>query len=109
MSKKLLKATSSDILGTTRPVLKESGLCSACQKPIAQPRIEALKLMGVIKANWTHTQCSQVSKVKGIYMGEVGTSQIRICDRVYDDSVRSVFKKAEAEIEETVKPIVEED
>ena len=31
---------------------------------------------------------------QGVYLGEVGTSQLLIVDKVYDDSVRSVFKGA---------------
>jgi hypothetical protein len=38
--------------------------------------------------------------VKGIYLGEVGTSEMLVCDKVYDDNVRSVFRKAETDQEE---------
>ena len=104
------KTSSADILGlgSAKPILKKFD-CSICQKAIQQPRIEALKLMNVLPHNYTHTQCSQVKKIKGVYMGEAGTSEIKLCDVLYNDSVRSVFKRAEAEIEDDPKPVVEED
>jgi ferredoxin len=56
--------------------------------------------MNTTRDRWTCIGCSQVSKVKGLYLGESGTSQLQICTRVYNDSVRSVFKSAETDLED---------
>lgn len=68
--------------------------CVICQKPIPKDRVDALKMLGKDVREWTHVGCSQETKKQGIYMGEAGTSQLRIVRKVYDDSVRDVFKKS---------------
>ena len=76
---------------------KKTSDCIICSKPIPTERIKALKLLNVPHTNWTHTGCSTTSKIKGVYLGEVGTSQLQLCDKLYNDSVRSVFRKAEVD------------
>ena len=94
------KTNSAAILG--RPLKKEVSItrptdCVICFKPIPAARVEALVSMKTDPSRWTHVGCSTTTKIKGIYMGEVGTSEIKLCDKIYSDSVRSVFKKAEVE------------
>ena len=71
--------------------------CVICGKRIPGERLDALKMLGTPRTQWTHVGCSQTGKIKGIYMGEVGTSKLQLCDKIYNDSVRSVFKKSEFE------------
>lgn len=96
MAKK--KASSAaDILGKPRTAPGVTNKCSVCEKPVPVDRIKALIDLGVNPTQWTHTKCSQVKKIKGIYLGEVGTSEIKLCNKIYNDSVRSVFRHAEAD------------
>jgi hypothetical protein len=98
MSKKLRSSSAADILGKKAEVKpKLSNLCMICDKPIPIDRIKALQTLNTPVTNYTHTKCSITTKVKGIYLGEVGTSQIMLCDKIYDDSVRSVFRRAEVD------------
>lgn len=76
-------------------------LCCVCEKPIAASRSKALIMLGKPTYIWSCVTCSTEKKVNGIYMGEVGTSELRIVDKVYDDSVRGVFHKTEVELDET--------
>jgi len=71
---------------------KSATLCCICNKAIPAARISALKMLGTPEYNWTHVACSQVTPHKGIYMGEHGTSEMKIVDKVYEDSVRDMFK-----------------
>ena len=79
--------------------------CIFCSRKIPPERINALKMLGTARTRWSHTACSQTTKIKGIYMGEVGTSKLQLCDKVYNDSVRSMFKKSEVEIEPDEEPV----
>jgi hypothetical protein len=99
-AKVVKSAATSQLLGNLKPVTKisnESNDCVNCGKVIPAARIEALQLLGTPRTQWTHTSCSTTSKIKGIYMGEVGTSKLQLCDKIYNDSVRSVFKKSTVE------------
>ena len=60
-------------------------------------------MLGTPLSEWSHVNCSTTSKIRGIYLGENGTSQLQLCDKIYDDTVRSVFKRTEYEtdIEDT--------
>jgi hypothetical protein len=91
------KVSVDTILGTTKKVAELSSKCVICNKNIPVERIKALKSLGTPSNRWTHTACSTVGKVKGLYLGEVGTSQLQLCDKVYNDSVRSVFRRAEVD------------
>ena len=73
---------------------RTTSLCVVCNKPIPAVRLEALQSLNLPLSKWAHTQCSTVTKVKGVYLGEVGTSQLHLCDKLYNDSVRSVFRSA---------------
>jgi hypothetical protein len=70
-------------------------LCAVSGKVIPPERIKALIFLGVPEQNWTCVEHSLAKPRKGIYMGEVGTSELKIVDKVYNDSVRSIFRKTE--------------
>lgn len=70
--------------------------CVVCLKKLPAIRIKALQDMSIPFHKWAHTSCSQITKIKGVYLGENGTSELQLCDKVYNDSVRSVFHGAEA-------------
>ena len=106
--KKIVKrqpVTASELLvKQSKPVAKPTATfgnkCVVCLKRIPIERVTALKLLGTPRTQWTHVKCSTTGKIKGIYMGEVGTSQLQLCDKVYNDSVRSVFRRTEHENDE---------
>jgi hypothetical protein len=66
--------------------------CVVSGKPIPSERIEALKMLGIPESRWTCVEHALDTPRKGIYLGEVGTSELLIVDKVYNDSVRSVFR-----------------
>lgn len=82
-----------------KPKNKETHLCPVCNKPIPAGRIEALIMLDKPKHLWTCVLHSTEKKKNGIYMGEAGTSELRIVDKVYQDSVRDIFRKSSAEVE----------
>lgn len=71
---------------------KKAYKCVVSDKPIPKERVEALKMLGTPESRWTCVEHALDSPRKGIYLGEVGTSQLLIVDKVYNDSVRSVFR-----------------
>ena len=91
-------ASAADILGVRKPVVAVvvSSACVVCGTEIPKDRLEALRSMKITDNNLTCMKHSTTTKKKGIYLGEVGTSQLLVCNKVYNDSVRSVFKHAEA-------------
>jgi hypothetical protein len=46
---------------------------------------------------------------QGVYLGEVGTSELLIVDKVYNDSVRSVFRGAKKEAEAVEEDLGDEE
>ena len=54
-------------------------------------------MLGIPESRWTCVEHALPVPRKGIYLGEAGTSQLLIVDKVYDDSVRSVFRGAKKE------------
>ena len=66
--------------------------CYVCGKNIPAARISALQMIGATESNYTHVGCSQEQKRKGVYLGEYGTSEMKIVNKVYNDSVRDMFK-----------------
>ena len=98
MPKKTMTTSASILgLGLVPKASKPAENCVVCGKAIPKNRIEALALMRVAIENYTHVGCSTTTKVKGIFLGETGTSKLQVCNKVYDDSVRSVFRKSEVE------------
>lgn len=74
--------------------------CVVSGKPIPIERVEALKMLGTPENLWTCVEHSLTKPRQGLFLGEVGTSELLIVDKVYDDSVRSVFKGARKDIEQ---------
>jgi hypothetical protein len=77
---------------------KKTYKCVVSGKPIPKERVEALKMLGLPESKWTCVEHALDVTRKGIYLGENGTSQLLIVDRVYNDSVRSVFRDAEKQV-----------
>lgn len=73
--------------------------CVVSGKVIPQERVEALQSLGVPESRWTCVENALPVPRKGIYLGEVGTSELLIVDKVYNDSVRSVFKGSKKQVE----------
>lgn len=91
-----------DLLSSPKPKsnrTEEPTECVVCGKPLSNVRIGALRSMGTAVNNWTCTKDSATKKVLGQYMGEVGTSEMKIVDRIEDVSVRSMFRKSVVEDE----------
>lgn len=68
--------------------------CVICNKTLSATRIAALRSMNAPVNNWTCVKDSTTKKVLGQYMGEVGTSEMKIVDRIEETSVRSMFRKS---------------
>ena len=72
--------------------------CIVSGKDIPHERVEALKMLGVPETRWTCVEHALDVPRKGIYLGEAGTSELLIVDKVYNDSVRSVFRGSRKEV-----------
>ena len=66
-------------------------------KAIPRERVEALISLGIPEQKWTCVEHALDVPRKGIYLGEVGTSELLIVNKVYNDSVRSVFRGSKKE------------
>jgi hypothetical protein len=82
--------------------------CMVSDKPIPEERVEALKMLGIPEDRWTCVEHAVQTPKKGIYLGEAGTSQLLIVDKVYDDSVRSVFRGGKRDTSENKEDEEEE-
>jgi len=71
----------------------------ACVIPLA--RVKFLTESGIKPERFTCVKHSNTTRIKGIYSGEVGTSPIIFCDKVFDDSVRTKFINPDENIEES--------
>lgn len=69
--------------------------CCICDKGIQPARVEFLLEQGTPPSNLTCLIHSPTRRIKGLYSGENGTSDLILCNKVYDDSVRSIFRSAE--------------
>ena len=67
--------------------------CFVCETKLPVARASALRELSVSFDSWCCVRCSdQVTTPRlGIFMGEVGTSELKIVDRLYNDSVRDMF------------------
>ena len=74
--------------------------CVVSGKEIPPERVEALKMLGTPESRWTCVEHSTVRPRQGIFLGETGTSKLLFVDKVYNDSVRSVFKNSDREVEQ---------
>ena len=76
-------------------------LCWFCNCAIPSERVKFLKETSLHESEYTCVHHSQTKNIKGIYMGEHGTSEMKLCDRVYNDSVRSKFRDPEESEEDS--------
>jgi hypothetical protein len=88
---------------------KNKYICVVSGKPIPKERVEALKMLGVHESQWTCVEHSMIKPRQGVYLGEVGTSELLIVDKVYNDSVRSVFRGAKKEAEAVEEDLGDEE
>lgn len=72
--------------------------CVVSGKDIPSERVEALIMLGVPEERWTCVEHAFAAPRKGIYLGENGTSELLIVDKVYNDSVRSVFRNSKKDV-----------
>lgn len=72
-------------------------ICVVSGEVIPKERVEALKMLGTPEHQWTTVKHSLTKPRQGIFLGESGTSKLLMVDKVYNDSVRSVFKAATAD------------
>ncbi|NBQ67282.1 MAG: hypothetical protein EBU46_00010 [Nitrosomonadaceae bacterium] len=86
---------------TANPVDDTLLRCVVCDCKLTKERLAALKSLNAPKTRWTCVKDSTVKKVLGQYAGEVGTSDMFLCDRIDEDSVRSMFRKTPAELTDT--------
>lgn len=95
-TKSVKQASSQDLLGGFRPrkvALEEPTCCFACQDKLKADRVAALRQIDTPIDSWTCVKCSTLVTTPrlGMFMGESGTSELKIVDRVYNDSVRDIF------------------
>ena len=72
---------------------KKIYLCAISGKKIPKERVEALKMLGTSENLWTCVEHSTTKPRQGVYLGEAGSSQILMVDKVFDDTVRTIFSK----------------
>ena len=75
--------------------------CWVCNKPIIPERAQFLIEEGVREDSLTCTVHSQTKRLQALYSGEHGTSDLILCDKVYNDSVRTKFHEAAEETSES--------
>ncbi len=68
-------------------------------KPLSADRVKALKMLGIPQERWTVVEHSMESKKQGIYFGEVGTSELKVVKKVYNDSIHDSFSKSKSKYE----------
>lgn len=100
-------ATASAILGTSNKSPKSQtppapDCCFVCRSKLTGARIGALRGLGTPVAEWMCVKCSTsvTTPRLGIFMGEVGTSELLIVDKIYTDSVRDIFMEGPGTKEE---------
>lgn len=81
--------------------------CPVCNKIIPEERVAFLKELNYADVDIYCVNHAINRPVKGIYSGEVGTSDLILCDQVYNDSVRRKLYNTEDLSEED--DIIEED
>lgn len=78
---------------------RKSYKCVVSGKKIPAERVEALEMLGIPQHLWTCVEHSLTKPKQGLFLGEVGTSELLVVDKVYDDSVRSVFRGARKDVD----------
>ncbi len=57
-------------------------LCAISGLPIPEERIEALKMLGVPRDQWTRVEHSQTTKKRGLFLGKPGVSELLIASNL---------------------------
>lgn len=100
------KASVAEILGNRKTIKIEApSTCFNCASVLDETRKTALIALEIPYNAWTCVTCSPLthSPRVGIFLNtssktdEVDTSELKICDRVYQDSVRDVFSHADGD------------
>ncbi len=81
--------------------MSANNICWDCGAVVPIARIQFLIESGCRPNQLTCLKHSSTTRIKGIYNGENGTSDIILCDKVYNDSVRSKFREVEETVEES--------
>ena len=99
IQKALSASAPKPVTKASKPVAQDptKTYCWVSGKVIPPARIKALIMLGVPPHEMTCVEHSQVKKKQGVYLGEYGTSQMLVVDKVYDDSVRDVFNHSQAD------------
>lgn len=61
--------------------------CVITGKEIPQERIEALMILGVPESRWTCIEAASNQKVKGVWTGEAGASELIIANYVGEEGI----------------------
>jgi len=102
--KKKLTTPKLKVIVVPVPVAVKEYLCSVSGKPIPALRVEYLLTTDISPDKWTCIEFSTVKPKKGIYMGEVGTSELRLVREVGSSSVREMMPEFETPEETAEKP-----
>lgn len=80
--------------------------CCISGEIIPSSRVEYLLESGLPEESWTTIKHSQVRKVKGMFLqptdlgeGEFDTSELKIVDQLYNDTVRSILRAEAKEVD----------
>jgi len=89
--------------------MKTKYLCKVSGQVIPQERVEALRILEVPEDQWTLKEHANVKPRRGIYMGENGTSELKLVQKVGTGTVRDIFLSAESFDEPEVRAVATED
>lgn len=74
--------------------------CFVCGCTLHKDRLKALIALRITPENWTCVTHSVTKKILGQYMGEHGTSELKLVDRIDNTSVRGMFRKGKEETDD---------
>ena len=79
--------------------------CIYCDKPLNRSRVKALQFLNTPENQWAHVKCTPDRKVKGLFLGENGTSELQLCKHIYNDSVTKIFNEPQPDEEDPEEKI----
>ena len=77
--------------------------CAVSGKEIPEERVEALRILEVPENDWTLKEYSTCRKKKGMWMGDVGRSELKIVTKIENNSVRDMFRGDSSEEEPPIE------
>ena len=80
--------------------MKKKYYCTVSKQEIPPERVEALRILEVPEDEWTLKEYSQCRKKKGIWMGDVGRSELKIVTKIENGTVRDMCRNDAPEPEE---------